>query len=122
MEVVDLNKYVLSEKLGEGGSKVAYKATDKFTGEKVCLSVFRSILKPGTERLDYEDEIATGCMDFVHPNLIRTISRGQKSLTREGSVQQVYFTVTELCSNGELFDFVDKTHGVSDKDAKPFFR
>jgi hypothetical protein len=77
MEVVDLNKYQLGAKLGEGASKVAYKATDKFTGEEVCLSVFRSVLRPGTERLDYQDEIATGCIDFEHANLIRTISSGK---------------------------------------------
>lgn len=75
-----IGKYTISRKLGEGACKVAYMAEDRETGENVCLSIFRNINHPGVEQKDYEDEISSGCADFVHANVLRTLDHGCATL------------------------------------------
>ena len=118
-----IGNYLLIEKLGDGACKVAYKAENRQTGEKVCLSIFRNIKEPGVEHQDYEDEISSGCLEFSHVNVLRTLDHGCATLKQSGQKdRKVYFIVTELCEKGELYDLIDNLQGASEPISKLLFK
>ena len=90
-KVVD--NYEILGSLGEGVDKKAFEAKCRRTGEKVCLCTVRAET--------YERELRVGCQDFLHENVIRTLSHGKS--------EDSYFIVTELCSKNTLEDIVERS-------------
>jgi len=90
-----LKYYKLLETLGEGGSGIVHKATNKASGDKVAIKVIskKSLLENREEFIQEEIE-ALKLLD--HPNILRVFEIFEEP-------NNVSF-ISELCTGGELFD------------------
>lgn len=82
------------EKIGSGGFKDVF--IGKFKGRKIAISEFRGQLSA----MDIKELKLLG--GFDHPNIVRFLGVSIPENTRETPVM----IVSELCSNGDLFDYV----------------
>lgn len=82
------------EKIGSGGFKDVY--IGKFKGRKVAIAEFRGQLSA----MDIKELKLLG--DFNHPNIVRFLGVSIPENTRDTPVM----IVSELCSNGDLFDYI----------------
>ncbi|KAJ7709587.1 hypothetical protein B0H17DRAFT_1324489 [Mycena rosella] len=82
------------EKIGSGGFKDVY--IGKFKGRRIAISEFRGQLSA----MDIKELKLLG--GFDHPNIVRFLGVSIPENTRETPVM----IVSELCSNGDLFDYV----------------
>ncbi|EGN95578.1 hypothetical protein SERLA73DRAFT_186672 [Serpula lacrymans var. lacrymans S7.3] len=82
------------EKIGSGGFKDVY--IGKFKGRRVAIAEFRDQLSP----MDIKELKLLG--GFDHANIVRFLGVSIPENTRETPVM----IVSELCSNGDLFDYV----------------
>ncbi|KAI0689437.1 hypothetical protein BC835DRAFT_1369050 [Cytidiella melzeri] len=87
-------KIIKLEKIGSGGFKDVF--IGKFKGRKVAIAEFRGQLNA----MDIKELKLLG--DFDHPNIVRFLGVSIPANTRETPVM----IVSELCSNGDLFDYV----------------
>ncbi|THH10287.1 hypothetical protein EW145_g1443 [Phellinidium pouzarii] len=82
------------DKIGSGGFKDVF--TGKFKGRKVAIAEFRDQLSA----MDIKELKLLA--EFAHPNIVRFLGVSIPENTRETPVM----IVSELCSNGDLFDYV----------------
>ncbi|KAG1754355.1 hypothetical protein EDB19DRAFT_1666020 [Suillus lakei] len=82
------------EKIGSGGFKDVF--IGKFKGRRVAIAEFRDQLNS----MDIKELKLLG--GFDHPNIVRFLGVSIPENTRETPVM----IVSELCSNGDLFDYV----------------
>ncbi|KAJ7510157.1 hypothetical protein B0H11DRAFT_1178539 [Mycena galericulata] len=82
------------EKIGSGGFKDVF--IGKFKGRRIAISEFRGQLSA----MDIKELKLLG--GFDHPNIVRFLGVSIPENTRETPVM----IVSELCSNGDLFDYV----------------
>ncbi|KAI0723780.1 hypothetical protein C8T65DRAFT_627408 [Cerioporus squamosus] len=82
------------EKIGSGGFKDVY--IGKFKGRRVAIAEFRGQLS----QMDIKELKLLG--DFDHPNIVKFLGVSIPENTRETPVM----IVSELCSNGDLFDYI----------------
>ncbi|KAH8106898.1 hypothetical protein BXZ70DRAFT_915537 [Cristinia sonorae] len=82
------------EKIGSGGFKDVF--VGKFKGRRVAIAEFRGQLS----NMDIKELKLLG--DFNHPNIVRFLGVSIPENTRETPVM----IVSELCSNGDLFDYI----------------
>ncbi|KII89063.1 hypothetical protein PLICRDRAFT_40703 [Plicaturopsis crispa FD-325 SS-3] len=82
------------EKIGSGGFKDVF--IGKFKGRKIAISEFRGQLSA----MDIKELKLLG--GFDHPNIVRFLGVSIPENTRETPVM----IISELCSNGDLFDYV----------------
>ncbi|KAG6820839.1 hypothetical protein H0H93_010666 [Arthromyces matolae] len=99
------------EKIGSGGFKDVF--IGKFKGRKIAISEFRGQLSSSTynafmdrSKSDLIPEVDIKELKllggFDHPNIVRFLGVSIPENTRETPVM----IVSELCSNGDLFDYV----------------
>lgn len=88
------DKLTKIEKIGSGGFKDVF--TGKFKGRKVAIAEFRGHLTA----MDIKELKLLG--GFNHPNIVRFLGVSIPEDTRVTPVM----IVSELCSNGDLFDYV----------------
>ncbi|KAF9246408.1 hypothetical protein BU15DRAFT_39606 [Melanogaster broomeanus] len=88
------DKLTKLEKIGSGGFKDVY--IGKFRGRRVAIAEFRDQLSS----MDIKELKLLG--GFDHPNIVRFLGVSIPENTRETPVM----IVSELCSNGDLFDYV----------------
>ncbi|OBZ65718.1 Mitogen-activated protein kinase kinase kinase 12 [Grifola frondosa] len=89
------------EKIGSGGFKDVF--VGKFKGRRVAIAEFRGQLSS----MDIKELKLLG--DFDHPNIVRFLGVSIPENTRETPVM----IVSELCSNGDLFDYIRNTNPPS---------
>ncbi|PPQ73594.1 hypothetical protein CVT26_010492 [Gymnopilus dilepis] len=89
------------EKIGSGGFKDVY--IGKFKNRKIAISEFRGQLSP----MDIKELKLLGA--FNHPNIVRFLGVSIPENTKETPVM----IISELCSNGDLFDYIRNTHAPS---------
>ncbi|KJA27023.1 hypothetical protein HYPSUDRAFT_179787 [Hypholoma sublateritium FD-334 SS-4] len=89
------------EKIGSGGFKDVF--IGKFKGRKIAISEFRGQLSA----MDIKELKLLGA--FNHPNIVRFLGVSIPENTKETPVM----IVSELCSNGDLFDYVRQTNAPS---------
>ncbi|TDL25007.1 kinase-like protein [Rickenella mellea] len=82
------------EKIGSGGFKDVF--IGKFKGRKVAIAEFRDQLSP----MDIKELKLLA--EFAHPNIVRFLGVSIPENTKETPVM----IVSELCANGDLFDYV----------------
>ncbi|KAJ7685453.1 hypothetical protein DFH06DRAFT_43508 [Mycena polygramma] len=82
------------EKIGSGGFKDVF--IGKFRGRRIAISEFRGQLSA----MDIKELKLLG--GFDHPNIVRFLGVSIPENTRETPVM----IVSELCSNGDLFDYI----------------
>jgi len=82
------------EKIGSGGFKDVF--VGKFKGRKVAIAEFRDQLSA----MDIKELKLLG--EFAHPNIVRFLGVSIPENTKETPVM----IVSELCTNGDLFDYV----------------
>lgn len=82
------------EKIGSGGFKDVF--IGKFKGRRIAISEFRGQLSS----MDIKELKLLG--GFDHPNIVRFLGVSIPENTKETPVM----IVSELCSNGDLFDYV----------------
>lgn len=85
------------EKIGSGGFKDVF--IGKFKGRRVAISEFRGTLSA----MDIKELKLLG--GFDHPNIVRFLGVSIPENTKETPVM----IVSELCSNGDLFDYIRNT-------------
>ncbi|EPS95171.1 hypothetical protein FOMPIDRAFT_1025916 [Fomitopsis schrenkii] len=88
------DKLTKLEKIGSGGFKDVY--IGKFKGRRVAIAEFRGQLS----EMDIKELKLLG--DFNHPNIVKFLGVSIPENTKETPVM----IVSELCSNGDLFDYV----------------
>ncbi|OJA12548.1 hypothetical protein AZE42_08138 [Rhizopogon vesiculosus] len=88
------DKLTKLEKIGSGGFKDVF--IGKFKGRRVAIAEFRDQLNS----MDIKELKLLG--GFDHPNIVRFLGVSIPENTRETPVM----IVSELCSNGDLFDYV----------------
>ncbi|KIJ69107.1 hypothetical protein HYDPIDRAFT_105676 [Hydnomerulius pinastri MD-312] len=88
------DKLTKLEKIGSGGFKDVY--IGKFKGRRVAIAEFRDQLSS----MDIKELKLLG--GFDHPNIVRFLGVSIPENTRETPVM----IVSELCANGDLFDYV----------------
>ncbi|KAF7974846.1 hypothetical protein HWV62_11225 [Athelia sp. TMB] len=89
------------EKIGSGGFKDVF--IGKFKGRKIAISEFRGQLSA----MDIKELKLLG--GFDHPNIVRFLGVSIPENTRETPVM----IISELCSNGDLFDYVRNVQAPS---------
>ncbi|KAF8633837.1 hypothetical protein AX15_001214 [Amanita polypyramis BW_CC] len=89
------------EKIGSGGFKDVF--IGKFKGRKIAIAEFRGQLSP----MDIKELKLLG--GFDHPNIVRFLGVSIPENTRETPVM----IVSELCSNGDLFDYIRNVNAPS---------
>ncbi|RPD66599.1 hypothetical protein L226DRAFT_567007 [Lentinus tigrinus ALCF2SS1-7] len=89
------------EKIGSGGFKDVY--IGKFKGRRVAIAEFRGQLS----QMDIKELKLLG--DFDHPNIVKFLGVSIPENTRETPVM----IVSELCSNGDLFDYIRNVNAPS---------
>ncbi|KAI8982825.1 hypothetical protein BD414DRAFT_419360 [Trametes punicea] len=82
------------EKIGSGGFKDVF--IGKFKGRRVAIAEFRGQLSA----MDIKELKLLG--DFDHPNIVRFLGVSIPENTKETPVM----IVSELCANGDLFDYI----------------
>ncbi|KAF8136481.1 hypothetical protein EV363DRAFT_736842 [Boletus edulis] len=88
------DKLTKLEKIGSGGFKDVY--IGKFKGRRVAIAEFRDQLSS----MDIKELKLLGAFD--HPNIVRFLGVSIPENTRETPVM----IISELCSNGDLFDYI----------------
>ncbi|KAG8856025.1 hypothetical protein FRB96_006592 [Tulasnella sp. 330] len=91
---IPADKLTKLEKIGSGGFKDVY--IGKFRGRKVAIAEFRGHLGP----MDVKE--LKLLRDFNHPNVVRFLGVSIPENTKETPVMMI----SELCANGDLFDYV----------------
>ncbi|PFH54124.1 hypothetical protein AMATHDRAFT_44673 [Amanita thiersii Skay4041] len=89
------------EKIGSGGFKDVF--IGKFKGRKIAIAEFRGQLSA----MDIKELKLLG--GFDHPNIVRFLGVSIPENTRETPVM----IVSELCSNGDLFDYIRNVNAPS---------
>ncbi|EJD05707.1 kinase-like protein, partial [Fomitiporia mediterranea MF3/22] len=88
------DKLTKLEKIGSGGFKDVF--IGKFRGRRVAIAEFRDQLSP----MDIKELKLLA--EFAHPNIVRFLGVSIPENTKETPVM----IVSELCANGDLFDYV----------------
>ncbi|KAG8760808.1 hypothetical protein FRC14_001836 [Serendipita sp. 396] len=91
---IPFDKLVKKEKIGSGGFKDVYSGTLK--GRKVAIAEFRGHLTA----MDIKE--LQVLRDLVHPNIVKFHGVSVPENTKETPVVMV----SELCTNGDLFDYI----------------
>ncbi|KAJ4487679.1 hypothetical protein J3R30DRAFT_3430302 [Lentinula aciculospora] len=89
------------EKIGSGGFKDVF--IGKFKGRRIAISEFRGQLSA----MDIKELKLLG--GFDHPNIVRFLGVSIPENTRDIPVM----IVSELCTNGDLFDYIRNVHPPS---------
>ncbi|KAK0196827.1 hypothetical protein F5146DRAFT_970913 [Armillaria mellea] len=89
------------EKIGSGGFKDVF--IGKFKGKRIAISEFRGQLTA----MDIKELKLLG--GFDHPNIVRFLGVSVPENTKEVPVMMI----SELCSNGDLFDYIRNVHPPS---------
>ncbi|PBK92845.1 kinase-like protein, partial [Armillaria gallica] len=89
------------EKIGSGGFKDVF--IGKFKGRRIAISEFRGQLTA----MDIKELKLLG--GFDHPNIVRFLGVSVPENTKEVPVMMI----SELCSNGDLFDYIRNVHPPS---------
>ena len=64
-------------------------------------------------------ELEAGQMQIQHPNVLKIFGVGRNNLYEgQQDLGERYFVVTEVCKNGELFEFVTACQGFPEEIAR----
>jgi serine/threonine protein kinase len=67
-------------------------------------------------------ELEAGKMQIAHKNVLKIYGVGRNNLDEGGADRgERYFVVTEICENGELFEFVTASQGFPEEIARKQF-
>lgn len=71
----------------------------------------------------FKAEVMAGQSGLAHPNIIRLLGAGRSQIHKNGkaSSKDSFYIVSELCPNGEAFDFVQDAGGLKDEYARTMF-
>ena len=111
-----IEQFELIQKIGEGHFGKAYKALDTISGHYVCLKTFKDCSEES--RQSYTAEVRAGQEGMNHQNVIKILAAGIGILTENDLHSETYYIVSELCENGELFDFVKDSKGLEENTAR----
>ncbi|KAF8912067.1 hypothetical protein CPB84DRAFT_1761181 [Gymnopilus junonius] len=98
---IPTEKLIKLEKIGSGGFKDVY--IGKLKNRKIAISEFRGQLSA----MDIKELKLLGA--FNHPNIVRFLGVCIPENTKETPVM----IISELCSNGDLFDYIRNTNAPS---------
>jgi serine/threonine protein kinase len=114
------NCKIISE-LGDGQYGTAYLARSiPEETELVCVKVFKDQAK-GTH--SFSKEVQAGQAGLAHPNVCALIEFGKGPMKDDGVPvsEPKIFIVSEVCPNGEAFDYVSASAGLEASLARQAF-
>jgi serine/threonine protein kinase len=116
-----IEHYKLIRQLGDGQFGVGYLAQDTNQNMKCCVKIFKD-MDESTEKT-FKAEVMAGQSGLAHPNIIRLLGAGRSQINKNGkaSSKDSFYIVSELCPNGEAFDFVQDAGGLKDDHARTLF-
>ena len=110
----------MEKKLGSGAFATAYEARDNENNRQVCVKVFKE--DDDDVEKSFMVELEAGKLQMTHHNVLKIFGVGRNNLIDAGNdLGERYFVVTEVCANGELFEFVTGTGGFSEEIARTIF-
>jgi serine/threonine protein kinase len=117
-----IEHYKLIRQLGDGQFGAGYLAQDTSNNNKCCVKVFKN-MDESTEKT-FKAEIMAGQSGLNHENIIKLLGAGRSQICKNGKASKTdsYYIVSELCSNGEAFDFVQDAGGLKDHYARTMFK
>jgi serine/threonine protein kinase len=115
-----IEHFLLEKKLGSGAFATAYQAHDNDNSRQVCVKVFKE--DDDDVEKSFMVELEAGKMQITHPNVLKIYGVGRNNLIEgETDLGERYFVVTEVCDNGELFEFVTACKGFEENVARTLF-
>lgn len=91
------------------------------SNNKCCVKIFKN-MDESTEKT-FKAEVMAGQSGLVDKNIIRLLGAGRSQICKNGrpSSKDSFYIVSELCANGEAFDFVQDAGGLKDAYARTMF-
>mmetsp|Transcript_14053 Transcript_14053/g.16451 ORF Transcript_14053/g.16451 Transcript_14053/m.16451 type:complete len:529 (+) Transcript_14053:442-2028(+) len=100
------DRYIMGKKLGEGSYGKVRLATKRNTGEEVAV---KSILKKNVRRIHTLRREIGIMVEMDHPNIVK--------LHDVFETDSHLYIVMELCTGGELFDYITRKQSFSEGEA-----
>ena len=122
-----ISHYKLLKKLGEGGYSKVYLGEDMDDPERehLAIKVPRSGIFTKEVQAHIFDEEIEAMKELDHPYLVKMLDYGfDEKLERHpgGKCKQSAFLALDLCTGGELFDFLAETGNFSEKVSLYYFK
>jgi serine/threonine protein kinase len=115
-----LCNFGLIQKIGDGCFGDAYSAINTDTNAKVCVKVFKNVDQNAQESFQTEISFAE---KVNHPNVVKLLGAGRDVIrsANGNTSNDVLYIVSELCANGEAFDYVYDAGGLKPHYARRLF-
>ena len=123
-----LDKYTLVRTLGSGAYAKVKLAFDEATGEYFAIKVMKEgsgdDYKKVIEAIISEVQVMEKFTKEEHPHVVKLIEFKKEGIHHKsnGVTKKVFYIVIELCSGGELFDFVASCGAFLESVARFYFR
>ena len=113
-EEKQIGKYILINQIGIGGFAKVYLGFHIPTSQKVAIKILNKLqLKQNPETSFHLQNEISILKQVSHPNIVRLFEIIETPL-------KIYL-ITELCSNGELFDYISNKDKLNESTAKSFY-
>lgn len=119
-----LGKYKLGKTLGEGGFSKVKMGKHKETNEKVAIK----IMKKSSENHKALMKLVVNEIKIMgklnHPNIVNLLDYSDQEpiIKPNGTEKECIHLVLEVCTGGELFDYIAETGEFSEPVARYFFK
>ena len=119
-----LNKFDIYKELGNGAFSEVKIGKHKDSGDWAAIKIMKNGAVSSADTLMklVQNEINAMKM-LTHDNLVRLYDSGESDYTNDrGVTEKVFYMALELCSGGELFDFIAQTGKFSEPLARYYFK
>ena len=110
-------KYEIISRIGVGGFSKVYLSEDQTTKQKYAIKV----INEATPEFKKEASILEKVSSSNNPYIINLIKYGESQI-KKNSKEKSQYIILEYASKGELFNYIEESHGLEEKYAKFIFR
>jgi len=116
-----IGRFTIAKTLGSGASCKVKLGFDTENQRKVAVKVMSDNMDQKTKDLIQNEVKAMSAIN--HTNVVNQVEYGVDTYTKEsGKSKEVSYIILELCSGGELFDFIAMTGRFPEPLARFYFR
>lgn len=110
---IKIGNYILGKTIGKGNSAVVKIATHSIIKQKVAVKMFDKSVLDSDKQLRLRREIES-MKHLKHPNIVRIYEIMETA--------KIICIVTEIASNGELYDYIIHKKRLSEREARSIFK